>query len=154
MSKGKACYFMTLNMEDKIELARYRMEKAKRFIRDSSSLIGIKSYESSVNRSYYAVLTASRALLTLRGIDPETREGVKTMLSKEFIRTGLLPKKFGETFRSIQARRMDSDYGDYIEIGYDEADDSLKRARDFVEKAEEICVKAIDEVMKSENSHT
>ncbi|NOZ69233.1 MAG: HEPN domain-containing protein [Deferribacteres bacterium] len=144
---------MTLKIEDKIELARYRIEKAKRFIQDSSNLLGTKSYESSVNRSYYAVLTASRALLTLRGIDPETHEGVKTMLSKEFIRTGLLPKEFGETFRSIQARRIDSDYGDYIEIGYDEAGDSLKRAEDFVEKAEELLEKAIDEVMKSEDRH-
>jgi hypothetical protein len=144
---------MTLDAKAKIDLANYRMEKAKRFLQDTSNLINNKSYESSVNRSYYAVLTASRALLALRGIDPETHEGVKTMLSKEFIRTGLLPKEFGETFRSIQARRIDSDYGDYIEIGYDEASDSLKRARDFVEKAEEILKRIINEVMKSEDSH-
>jgi len=68
---------MTLSAEDKIELARYRIEKAKRLLQDSSSLINTKSYESSVNRSYYAVLTASRALLILRGIDPETHEGVR-----------------------------------------------------------------------------
>jgi len=129
---------MTLKIEEKIELSRYRMEKARRLLRDASSLFSNGSYESSVNRSYFAVLTASRALLILRGIDPETHEGVKTMLSKEFIRTGLLPKESGETFRSIQARRIDSDYGDYIEIGYEEADDSLKRAQGFVEKAEDL----------------
>ena len=60
------------------------------------------------------------------------------MLSKEFILTGLLPRKFGETFRSIQARRIDSDYGDYIEIGAEEASDSLKRAQEFVKKAAEL----------------
>lgn len=129
---------MTLNVKDKIELSRYRIEKAKRLINDALSLFNAASYESSVNRSYYAVLTASRSLLILRGIDPETHEGVKTMLSKEFISTAILPKEFGETFRSIQARRIDSDYGDYIEIGIDEASDSLKRAQDFVKKAEEV----------------
>jgi uncharacterized protein (UPF0332 family) len=129
---------MTLKIEEKIELSRYRMEKARRLLRDASSLFSNGSYESSVNRSYYAVLTASRALLVLRGIDPETHEGVKTMLSKEFIRTGLMPKESGETFRGIQARRIDSDYGDYIEIGHEEADDSLKRAQGFVEKAEDL----------------
>ncbi len=129
---------MTLNIEDKIELSRYRIEKAKRLLQDASILFDSGSYESSINRSYYAILTASRALLILRGIDPETHEGVKTMLSKEFIRTGLLPKDSGETFRGIQARRIDSDYGDYIEIGQDEASDSLKRAQDFVERAEGI----------------
>jgi uncharacterized protein (UPF0332 family) len=129
---------MTLSVKDKIELSRYRIEKAKRLLHDALSLFNAGSYESAVNRSYYAVLTASRSLLILRGIDPETHEGVKTMLSKEFIRTGLLPKEFGETFRSIQARRIDSDYGDYVEIGFDEASDSANRAQKFVEKAEEI----------------
>lgn len=129
---------MTLSVEDKIELSRYRIEKAQRLLHDALSLFSMGSYESAVNRSYYAVLTASRSLLILRGIDPETHEGVKTMLSKEFIRTGLLPKEFGETFRSIQARRIDSDYGDYVEIGFDEASDSVNRAQKFVEKAEEI----------------
>ena len=81
---------------------------------------------------------ASRSLLILRGIDPETHGGIKTMLSGEFIRTGLLTKKFGETFRSIQSRRIESDYGDYVEIGSDEAADSLRRAQHFVKKAEEI----------------
>jgi len=125
---------MTLNIKDKVDLSVYRMGKAKRLLEDARQLFNSGSYESSVNRSYYAVLTASRSLLTLRGIDAETHEGVKTMLSKEFIKTGLLPREFGETFRSIQARRVDSDYGDYVEIGNNEAADSLKRAEEFVGK--------------------
>ena len=128
---------MTLSIDDKIELSRYRLEKAKKFLEDAVTLFDAGSYESSVNRAYYAVLTASKSLLILRGIDPETHEGVKTMLSKEFIKTGFLPKGFGETFRSIQARRLDSDYGDYIEIGHDEAEDSLNRAREFINKVED-----------------
>ena len=58
------------------------------------------------------------------------------MLTKEFIRTGLLPKEFGETFRSIQARRIDSDYGDYVEISIKEASESLKQSQEFVKKLE------------------
>jgi uncharacterized protein (UPF0332 family) len=50
---------MTLSMEDKIELARYRMEKAKKLQEDAKILLDASSYESSVNRSYYSVLTAS-----------------------------------------------------------------------------------------------
>jgi len=78
---------MTLNVKDKIELSHYRIEKAKRLLHDALSLFNMGSYESAVNRSYYAVLTASRSLLILRGIDPETREGVKPMLSRQYIRT-------------------------------------------------------------------
>ncbi len=129
---------MMLTAEEKIEIARYRMEKAKRLLGDADTLFQSSSFESSINRAYYAILNASRSLLILRGIEAETHEGTKTMLSKEFIKTGLLPKEFGETFRSIQARRIDSDYGDYVEIGLEEATDSIQRARRFIEKAEEV----------------
>ncbi len=135
---------MPLSIKDKIELSRYRMEKAKKLLDDAGTLLKASSYESSVNRSYYAVLTASRALLILRGSDHETNEGVKTMLSKEFIRTGLLPKEFGEIFRAIQARRIDSDYGDYVEIRKEEATDSLSGAQEFVKKTEEVLNKIME----------
>lgn len=135
---------MNLSIEEKIELSRLRIEKSRKFLHDASSLFDAGSYESSVNRSYYAVLIAARALLILRGIEPESHEGVKTMLSKEFIKSGLLPREFGETFRGIQARRIDSDYGDYVEIGTDEALDSLQRAQQFVSKSAEIMNNIID----------
>ncbi len=117
MLKKKESFFMMLTVKEKIEIARYRMEKAKRPLGDADTLFQSSSFESSINRGYYAILNASRSLLILRGIEAETHEGIKTMLSKEFIKTGLLPKEFGETFRSVQARRLDSDYGDYVEIG-------------------------------------
>lgn len=129
---------MTLSTKEKVDLSRYRLEKAKRLLKDALGLFDSHSYESSVNRSYYAILTASKAILILRGVDAETHEDIKTMLSREFIRTGLLPKEFGEIFRSVQARRVDSDYGDYVDIGKDEALDSLKRAEEFLQKIEEL----------------
>ncbi len=127
---------MTLTKKEKLELSRYRLEKANSLLKDAETLFNTGSYESSVNRSYYAILTASRALLILRGIDPETHEGVKTMLSKEFIKTKLLPQKTGEVFRIVQARRLDSDYADYVEIGREEAEDSLNKARWFFEEVQ------------------
>jgi uncharacterized protein (UPF0332 family) len=137
---------MTLSDKDKIELAQYRMAKATGLLKDAETLLAAGSYESSVNRSYYAVLIAVRSLLILRGIDADTHEGAKTMLSREFIRTNLLPRDFGETFRLIQARRIDSDYGDYIEIAQQEAHDSFTRAQEFVHKARELGKRLIEEM--------
>jgi len=60
------------------------------------------------------------------------------MISKEFVKTGMLPKEYSEYFRNLQARRLDSDYGDFIELGEEEAGDSIARARQFIEKINEI----------------
>lgn len=123
---------MTLTSEQKRDLSRYRLDKAARFLEDARTLHAQGSFGASVNRSYYAMLTAARALLVFRGIDPETHEGVKVTLAREFIKTGLIDRSAGETFRSLQARRLDSDYGDYIEIGTEESEDSLHRAEAFI----------------------
>jgi uncharacterized protein (UPF0332 family) len=124
---------MTLTSDEKKDLSQYRMEKADALLHDCEILIQAGSFGSSVSRAYYAVLSAAKGLLILRGIDPETHEGIKTMFSKEFIKPGLLPKEFGEIFRSIQARRFDSDYGDFIEIGDDEAKKSFAGASAFIQ---------------------
>lgn len=123
---------MTLNKDDKKDLAAYRLEKADVFLNDAKTLLDASSYGSSANRSYYAMLSAARSLLILRGISADTHEGVKTMISREFIKTGLFPKEMGEIFRNLQARRVDSDYGDYVEITGEEARDSLDKAKRFV----------------------
>jgi len=123
---------MTLNKDDKKDLAAYRLEKADIFLNDAKTLLDASSCGSSANRSYCAMLSAARSLLILRGISADTHEGVKTMISREFIKTGLFPKEMGEIFRNLQARRVDSDYGDYVEITGEEARDSLAKAKRFV----------------------
>ena len=136
---------MTLNKDDKRDLAAYRLEKADIFLNDAKTLLGTSSYGSSANRSYYAMLSAARSLLILRGISADTHEGVKTMISREFIKTGLFPKEMGEIFRNLQARRVDSDYGDYVEITEEEAQDSLAKAKRFVSEVKRVSRSIIEE---------
>ncbi len=134
---------MTLSAQEKGDLARYRIEKAHGLLSDAATLMDASSYSSSSNRSYYAVLSAGRALLALRGQDPEMHEGVKVLLVRDFIKPGLLPHQLGEVFRVLQARRVDADYGDYIEIGELEAKDALVKAREFVQAASTLLEKLV-----------
>jgi uncharacterized protein (UPF0332 family) len=129
---------MTLSQDDKKDLAAYRLQKAAVLLNDAKTLLDASSYGSSANRSYYAMLSAARSLLILRGISADTHEGVKTMISREFIKTGLFPKEMGEVFRNLQARRVDSDYGDYVEITEQEARDSLAKAEQFVSEVKRV----------------
>jgi uncharacterized protein (UPF0332 family) len=136
---------MTLDKDDKKDLANYRLEKADVFLNDAKTLLDASSYGSSANRSYYAMLSAARSLLILRGISAETHEGVKTMISREYIKTGLFPKEMGEIFRNLQARRVDSDYGDYVEISEDEARDSLAKAERFLSEVKRVSWSILEE---------
>ena len=45
------------------DLARYRMAKAREILQDAEDALTRRRFMLSVNRSYYAMFTAARALL-------------------------------------------------------------------------------------------
>jgi uncharacterized protein (UPF0332 family) len=136
---------MKLDKNDKKDLAASRLEKAELFLSDAKTLLQASSYGSSANRGYYSMLSAARSLLILRGISADSHESVKTMISREFVKTGLLPKEMGEIFRSLHARRLDSDYGDYVEITEEEARDSLAKAGRFLSEVKRLSRSILEE---------
>ncbi|MCU0288739.1 MAG: HEPN domain-containing protein [Acidobacteria bacterium] len=52
-----------------IDLSGYRLNKAKDLLKQAGVLLGNSSCDGSINRSYYAIFNAIRALLALIRID-------------------------------------------------------------------------------------
>lgn len=129
---------MTLNIEEKKALSKYRFEKAERLLNDAQLLLEEGRWESSVNRSYYAALNAAKAVLILFGIDPKTHEGVKTMVNKKLVLEGFISKDYGKWFRNLLFQREDADYADYVTIDSSDAEDAFKNASIFIEKINEV----------------
>ena len=129
---------MTLDKEEKIALSKFRLEKAENLLEDAKLLLKEGRAESSINRSYYAALSASKAALILFGIDPKTHEGAKTMVNKKLVLEGLIPKEYGKWFRALLFERENADYGDYISIDLSDAEEAYKNASKFIEKIKEI----------------
>lgn len=129
---------MTLSAEEKKTLSMYRFEKAERLLDDAKLLLKEARYESSVNRSYYSVLSAAKAALMLFGIDPKSHEGVKTMVNKRLVLDGYISKEQGKWFRGLLFEREEADYADYVLIDASDAEDALNRASGFIEKMREV----------------
>lgn len=96
--------------------------------------------KTSVNRSYYAALSAARAVLILEGADPERYEGVVTLLSLRFVKTGLLPVSAIKQFKTLLSRRTDVDYGDFDTV---DAADSQQIAVEFLSSLENLKTKLV-----------
>lgn len=58
-----------MNEGTRLELALYRLEKSKQTLNASKIMFENHMYQDSVNRSYYAIFHAARALLALEGVD-------------------------------------------------------------------------------------
>jgi len=137
---------MTLSKEEKKSLSRYRIEKAKRLLEDARLLLEEGRFESSINRSYYAALTAAKGLLILFGIDSKTHEGVKAMVGKKLIMDGYMSDEYGKWFRSLLFEREDADYADFVIMDKDDAQVAYKNAISFIEKSVEVADRIIKEL--------
>ena len=137
---------MTLSSEEKKSLSKYRIGKAKSLLEDAVLLLEKDRFGSSINRSYYAALTAAKAMLILFGIDPKTHDGVKTMIGQKLITEGYLPNEYGKWFRSLLFEREDADYADFVIVDRADADEAYKNAAAFVEKSAEVAAKIIAEI--------
>lgn len=129
---------MTLDKKEKRALSKFRLEKARNLLEDAKLLLKEGRAESSINRSYYAALSASKAALILFGIDPKTHEGVKTMVNKMLVLEGLIQKEYGKWFRTLLFERENVDYSDYTAIDLSDAEEAYAVASKYIEKIKEI----------------
>lgn len=123
---------MTLEWRDKVSLSNIRIAKAYEFLEDAELTFKAGRYKTSVNRSYYAILNAVRAVLILEGVNPKSHEGAVTMMSLRLVKPGLLPKEFVKNFELLLSRRTDVDYGDLEMTNPSDAEDSLKIAKEMI----------------------
>lgn len=75
------------------ELAQYRMERAREMLLAAEGNLEIKQYKTSLNRSYYAIFHAMRAMNILKGFDSSKHSGVIAYFNREFLKTEILEKK-------------------------------------------------------------
>lgn len=139
---------MGLTSEEKISLSDIRFQKAEEMLSDASLNLENKRYKTSANRSYYAAYHGARSLLILKGIDPSTHDGVKTMFSLHFVKNNTLSVEIGKIYQNLISLRNEADYDDFSEITLQEADNALNLARKFVDTLGKIRNIVITELKK------
>jgi uncharacterized protein (UPF0332 family) len=107
---------MTIN--NKQDYINYRLQKADESFADAELLAENERWNSVVNRLYYASFYAVIALLLSRDINATTHDGCRNQLGLNFIKTGIIDKRFGRHFSKLFDLRQKGDYGDLFD--YDE----------------------------------
>ena len=115
------------------EYTKYRLELAAERVKVSKAMIDMEAYRDSINRSYYAIFTAVRALLAERNIDFKKHSAVISYFRREYIKTGLFDVKFSAYIGAAFRFRNDCDYEDFIFATREEAETQYQNAVEFVE---------------------
>jgi len=120
------------------DLSDYRMEKAKTKLESAKLLFEKGQFEDSLSRSYYAMFSAARALLATQKLDSSKHSGVISLFNQHFVKTEIVDKKLGRILMDAKDFREASDYGDYITIDKQDAEEQLKNAELFIENVERV----------------
>lgn len=103
-----------MSSNDKSELIKYRMNRAKETLNEVHLHIGNELWNTAVNRLYYACFYAVSALLLKNNIIASTHAGTRQMFGLHFIKTGIIPRESGKFFSEIFDMRQTGDYDDFI----------------------------------------
>ncbi|MCH4166912.1 MAG: HEPN domain-containing protein [Megasphaera sp.] len=112
-------------------LMQYRLDNAQEKIRAAALLYEQGSYKDSINRSYYAMFAAMRAILALDGVDFSKHAGVISYFQREYIKTGIFDKKYSKFISTAFQIRNNCDYADFFIVNKDDAKEQLDHAKEF-----------------------
>lgn len=128
-----------------IDLAKYRLNKAKDTLSDSKKFIKSATLESTVNRIYYSMFYSVNALLITMGLSSSKHSGVLSIFNREVINKGYLEKNWGEFYSDMFKRRQKGDYQDFVEFEKRDVKAWLKKSEKFIVEIEALALKNIGE---------
>jgi uncharacterized protein (UPF0332 family) len=111
---------------------RLLMERAGQMLIVAEHNLAENFYESSVNRSYYAVFYAATAVLTTKQIAMSRHAGVISTFRKEFVKSGVFDIEYSDIYGRLLNHREISDYDLLVSLDQEQATQDLQDARRFV----------------------
>lgn len=97
-------------------------------------------YYKSVASAYYAVYHASKASLLIKGVIPQSHEGVERMFSLYYVKTKEIEIDIGKIIGRLMKMREEADYYPETSFSADESLEAIEKAETFVSRIKEVLV--------------
>lgn len=114
-----------------VDLSLYRLSKSEQYLRDAKKTLELGMYDTSANRSYYAIFHAARAVLALDGLDFKKHSGVISNFQMRYIKTGVFDKQLSNIIKSAFSLRTESDYEDFYIVAKADVENQAEEAELF-----------------------
>lgn len=114
------------------ELSAHRFQRATEELSTAELLLKNGMFRSSINRSYYSIFHAIRAVNALDGFDSSKHSGVISHFNQEYVKTGLIPKEASKLIRHASELREQADYEDFYLATEEEAKETYEGAELFL----------------------
>lgn len=122
-----------MNLEDRNQYVKYRMETAYKTLDAAKVLFDNNFHNSAINRLYYAAFYAVNALLVKYEIYAQTHSGIKNQFSLHFIKTKKMDAKFGRLFSELFDWRQKGDYGNMFDFDFETVEGLFKPVNELID---------------------
>ena len=113
-------------------MCKYRIEQAKESLKASQIMLENNMIKDAINRSYYAVFYALKAVLALEEKDFKRHKDVVAYFNKMYVATGKFPKDLGRMIAKLQQLREKSDYDDFFVASIAKAEQQIMTAEKVI----------------------
>ena len=114
------------------DLSKYRFHEAKEGIDTAKVLIDSGKYKASVNRSYYAIFHALRAVTAMDGFDSSKHSGIIAYFNKTYVKENIFDKEVSKLIDTAYRLREKADYQDFFIVTKEEAQQQLEKSKRVV----------------------
>lgn len=114
------------------ELSRYRFASGVEALADARLIYENGRYKNALNRAYYAIFHAIRAVNALTGFDSSKHSGVIAYFNQNYVKSGIFPKELSKIIHLASENREKADYLDFFIASKEEAAKQIQRAEEFL----------------------
>ncbi|MEI6286435.1 MAG: HEPN domain-containing protein [Bacillota bacterium] len=112
-------------------LSNHRLDKSLSDLETAEILMEHDKFNQALNRSYYSIFHAMRAVLALDGFDSPRHSGVISEFNMRYIKTEIFDRKYGRIIKLSEMLRNESDYKDIFIADIQQAREQVGIAREF-----------------------
>lgn len=123
-----------ITQEKRSAVVGYWFEKAEESLTSARREFEADSLSFAMNRLYYAAFYAVSALLMAHKQSFRKHSGVRAAFHKQFIKTGLLEKKWGRLYDQLFEDRQEGDYVVFISFEPTYVETQLNQCTQFLEQ--------------------
>jgi uncharacterized protein (UPF0332 family) len=132
-----------VNKEER-DLIEYRIQRAYEALDEAAILYESGHLNTYVNRLYYASFYAVYALLLTQNISTSKHTHLRSLLHREYVKTGIIPPEMGRHFDLLFDSRQESDYADFVTFNCTEVEAWKKKTESFVNHVDKLIKSHID----------
>lgn len=121
-----------MTIENQGDYIKYRFNRAHESFDDALILAKNKKWNAVVNRLYYASFYAVISLLLKNDIETRSHDGARTQFGLNFVKNGIIDRKFGKLFSKLFDYRQKGDYGDLFDFDEEIAQPLIEKVREFI----------------------